>query len=476
LLAACTPAEDDAGSSDQDQTTAREEFEEEIRPGEQAEFRRFMTEMNEIQKQASTESRHPITRGFHAKSHACVAGQLRVLPDRDARARFGVFANDTTYPAWIRFSNGQGVSRPDSKSDARGLAVKLVGIEGQKLLEGDREFASEQGAQTQDFLMTNKPRSTARDSRGFMAFAKATAKLGSLQGAVQDRDAIDGLASVPGVVSAFDDFLAVGTEDLPNWDLVGKAKIRLANAQMLKETLTRTKRRVDSMAEEQFWSGSAYKLGPKAVKYSFRPCEDLHKPERPKDAPDDYLAQELAQHMKSNTTCFDLVVQFQLDAGKQPVEDAFKLWDEKESPPLRIAQLLIPPTDLEDPAAQADTEYCSHLAFTPWHGLTEHRPLGNINRARKFVLKASQSLRQSADALIDEKTVHASARSMPMRASTSSGARGPAALEACPAADDANPCDDCVRAMCAKEKEHSSCADVDCVSYVESLCKECKSR
>lgn len=48
--------------------------------------------------------------------------------------------------------------------------------------------------------------------------------------------------------------------------------------------------------------------------------------------------------MKENTTCYDLLVQFQKDADEQPIEDAFTLWDEKDTPPLRIAQLVIPPT------------------------------------------------------------------------------------------------------------------------------------
>ncbi len=489
-LAACSET-DDIGQSSDDFTSGAEEFKEVVRPDEEAQFQSFMGRMNDIQRSIADLTGHPVTRGFHAKAHACVAGELRVLPDRDARARFGVFAKETSYPAWVRFSNGNGVIQADKKSDARGLAVKLVGVDGAKLLENDPAFPGERGAVTQDFLMTNKPRSTSRDSRGFMAFAKAGLNLVLLREAVKEHSPGEALDAIPGLASAFDDFLSSGTEDLSRFDLIGRARIRLENAKMLREILTQTKRRVDSMASEQYWSGSAYKLGPKAVKYTFRPCEDLHKPARPDDAPDDYLATELAEHLKQNTTCFDLYAQFQLDSDKQPIEDAFKLWDERDTPPLRIAQLLIPPTDLGDPGVQAETDYCETLAFTPWHGLTEHRPLGNINRARKLVLKASQTLRKDTDKVIDEATVRAPRLlvfpdSVPSAGDSldepgASGAPAPTPatpLGPCPGSEGTDTCDECVRKMCADTPRETLCGkenpDADCLSLVESLCKACE--
>lgn len=480
-LVACTASEPDAGESSADQTSEREEFKEVVRPGEEGEFHRFMGEINELQEHVAKLTGKRVMRAFHAKSHACVGGELRVLPDRDVRAQFGVFAETKTIPAWVRFSNGGGSVESDTKSDARGLAIKLVGVEGQRLLSNDPAFAGEDGATTQDFLMTNKPRSTARDSRGFMAFAKAGVNIMGLSQAVKDHSLSASADTASGVASAFDDFLASGTEDLSKFDLVGKARIRLENAEMLREVMSRTKRRVDSMAQEQFWSGSAYKLGPKAVKYTFRPCEDLHKPVRPDDAPADYLATELASHLKDHTTCYDLFAQFQLDPEKQPIENAFKLWEESDTPPKRIAQLLIPPTDLADAGTRSETEYCEHLAFTPWHGVAEHRPLGNINRARKFVLKASQNLRKEEDAILDESKVRAPRSSRSAQAPADGKPGKPAAtVGPCPiASEGAAVCDDCVRALCTASSRQSACskadATADCAT-IESLCKECSAQ
>jgi len=40
---------------------------------------------------------------------------------------------------------------------------------------------------------------------------------------------------------------------------------------------------------------------------------------------------------------------------------------------------------------------CEHLVFTPWHGLTEHQPLGGINRLRRAVYIASSQYRPSRE-------------------------------------------------------------------------------
>ena len=56
------------------------------------------------------------------------------------------------YPAWIRFSNADAdAHRSDAKGDVRGMAVKLLDVPGEKILEEDR-FAP-----TQDFMMINDP-------------------------------------------------------------------------------------------------------------------------------------------------------------------------------------------------------------------------------------------------------------------------------------------------------------------------------
>ena len=55
---------------------------------------------------------------------------------------------------------------------------------------------------------------------------------------------------------------------------------------------------------------------------------------------------------------------------------------------VKVAKITIPA-----PQSEVDSEenraHCEKLAFTPWHSLVEHQPIGSINRLRKSVYQAS---------------------------------------------------------------------------------------
>lgn len=76
----------------------------------------------------------PAMRDAHAKGHGCVRAEFRVEPDVPARLKAGVFAEPRAYKAWIRFSNGSGAPHDDHAGDGRGMAIKLTGVSGKKLL------------------------------------------------------------------------------------------------------------------------------------------------------------------------------------------------------------------------------------------------------------------------------------------------------------------------------------------------------
>ena len=42
-------------------------------------------------------------------------------------------------------------------------------------------------------------------------------------------------------------------------------------------------------------------------------------------------------------------------------------------------------------------EFCQKLGFSPWHALREHRPLGNIMRARRLAYEGSREHRGGMD-------------------------------------------------------------------------------
>lgn len=101
-------------------------------------FEAFAQEIQALQRRAAQDKGQPISRGFHAKQHTCLTGTLELDPRRDLRARHGVFAMPhTAWPVWVRFSNGVGWSQADSELDARGMAMKLIGVPGEKLMPAE---------------------------------------------------------------------------------------------------------------------------------------------------------------------------------------------------------------------------------------------------------------------------------------------------------------------------------------------------
>jgi len=309
---------------------------------EQRTFEAFAQEIGRIQT-AQTKSRDQADgqRGFHSKAHGCVYGWLQLYPDRDPRTKFGVFADGKgPWPLWVRYSNGVGWRDKDEKLDARGMAVKLMGVPGAKLIDEE--------TQTQDFLMTNSPTPVGKNAVEFMKFARANSK-SFLRGIVF----MWGHARTAGPA-------LLGTNPIP------------------------------SAVAEQYWGGSGYHLrANQAGKVTAKPCSTQRRRE-PDGSGDDRLAEDLATAARDGF-CFKLYVQFQTDPWLTPIEDASREWTEDESPLVPVGQITIPAQDTRDAKRG---EFCQSLSYNPWHSIAAHQPMGHINRARKFVYAASRAHRK----------------------------------------------------------------------------------
>jgi len=58
----------------------------------------------------------------------------------------------------VRFSNGDSIVSPTKDKDVRGLGIKLMGVDGFKVLPEQAD------ADTQDFLLVNNPTLMVRNS------------------------------------------------------------------------------------------------------------------------------------------------------------------------------------------------------------------------------------------------------------------------------------------------------------------------
>src|SRR2546427_1683240 len=73
-------------------------------------------------------------RDAHTKAHGCVKAEFVVESTLPAELQHGVFKEGSRYEALIRFSNAFPTVKADKKPDVRGMAIKLLGVGGEKLL------------------------------------------------------------------------------------------------------------------------------------------------------------------------------------------------------------------------------------------------------------------------------------------------------------------------------------------------------
>jgi hypothetical protein len=287
-------------------------------------------------------SPRPVRRGQHPKQHGCVLGEFVVEPRLSDELRHGVFRAPRQFPAIIRFSNGR--EWDDRKGDIHGMAIKLLDVEGEKILDAERN------APTQDLILADGPVFFIRNLADYVPFSE---------------DVLNAAKSLWGRI-------VLVVKLLISWDY----KWRLLRAA--------TAKKPDSPLRIQYWSQTPYKLGGPAARYTARPDLSLV-PAPPNSNSKDRLREAMAAHLASREARFDFLVQIQTDPVAMPVEDPTVVWDERRSPFRKVATIVIPPQHCDTPER---TTFCENLSYTPWHSLPAHRPLGGINRARRIVYEA----------------------------------------------------------------------------------------
>jgi hypothetical protein len=133
-------------------------------------------------------------------------------------------------------------------------------------------------------------------------------------------------------------------------------------------------------------------LGPNAIKFSAKPIfRTANSP--PETEGPDFLREAMRQQLSEDDVYFDFLVQVQTDPVKMPIEAPLTVWDEALSPFQRVAIIRIPRQDV----SLKGVEMAETLAFTPWHSLPEHRPIGNMNRARKVIYDMVSEFRRTTN-------------------------------------------------------------------------------
>ena len=107
-------------------------------------------------------------RASHAKAHGILQGELRVLEALAPELRQGLFTEPRTYPVVVRLAHVPGEFLDDRRvSTPRGMALKVIGVEGEML-------PGHQGEVTQDWVLDTGKVFIALGAKGFLAAITAT--------------------------------------------------------------------------------------------------------------------------------------------------------------------------------------------------------------------------------------------------------------------------------------------------------------
>ena len=301
-------------------------------------------------------------RSVHAKSHGLLRGTLTVLPNASPILAQGAFARPGgTYPVVMRFSTNPGDILDDAVSTPRGLAIKLIGVGGARLPGSENDA-------TQDFVLVNGPAFFTKSAKSFLRGLKLLAAT---------TDKAEGLKKA---------FSALARTAEAAIEAVGSKSATLLSLGGQPET---------HILGETFYSQVPVLWGDHVAKVSVAPVSPAlqalkNKPLDLKRHPNG-IRDALTDFFRAKGGEWEFRVQFCTDPERMPIEDASKLWDEKESPFLPVARIQVELQEgwSEERSAAIDDGY----AFSPWHGLAAHRPLGSIMRVRKLAYEAGAHFR-----------------------------------------------------------------------------------
>lgn len=287
-------------------------------------------------------------RTLHRKQLIGAHGSLEVLDGLPAFARHGLFAAPRDHEVWVRLSNGGLDRAPDRMPDVRGFALRVFGVQGPSALGKGPTLC-------QDFTLINQEAFAFAGSGEFVDFVAA---------------ASEGKAALLGHV-------------VRRYGLLGAPR---QLARMLKVA----SRPFAGFATEPLFSTLPMANGPYAVRVRLLPAGANGKPQPGASA--DWAA-DFSSRLQHGPLHWDMQLQYFASEELTPIEDASVNW---ATPYTTVARLMLPPQDLASPRGQALATQIEGAAIDPWQALAEHRPLGDVQRARKVVYFASQKARGAA--------------------------------------------------------------------------------
>ncbi|WDF46071.1 catalase family protein [Chryseobacterium sp. KACC 21268] len=337
-------------------------------PNEDEDSRAVVESMARVNKIMFERYRHAV-RDAHAKNHGILRGELEIYDNLPEHLAQGLFKKPWKYPVIIRFSTASGMIEPDKKSSQRGMAIKVIGVEGEKFLAEDKD------ALTQDFLLVNYP----------------IIPTGTVKDYLDQQKKVEEYINTPELFQSVQGAMLVAGRKIKN--LIGKEEdpnhFSIPGSHIL---------------GDRYFSMAAIRYGDYVAKISIAPKSEnvasLHGKDMDenliKNEPESFLTTIVKNFFENQTAVYELSAQLCTDLEKMPVEDGSVQWMEDVSPFQTIASLTISPQNTFSPERRVYGD--DVLSFNPFHCLLEHRPLGNIMRVRKLAYETSSKYRHHMNA------------------------------------------------------------------------------
>ncbi len=270
---------------------------ESIQPDEQKTFDDIAATMRDISHKIGDRQRHT-TRSVHAKSHALVKAEVTIKADLPEPLRQGLAAQAGTYGAILRFSTNPGDILSDHISSPRGLAMKIVGMEGEML-------PNHAGQVTQDFVMVNGKVFDTKDAAGFL----------------KNIQLLDKNANAPQVIKQ-----AVSTASKIGENVLEAVGLESSFLKGFGHPAT-------NPLGETYYSQAPLRWGSYFGKVALVPVSqnlvELYKKSLPHDTEWNALRDEFSRFFKEEAEAvWELRVQLCTDLEKMPVEDAHTEWEQ----------------------------------------------------------------------------------------------------------------------------------------------------
>ena len=300
-------------------------------------------------------------RSVHAKSHGMMQGELTIASGLPSELAQGLFAAPGSYQVVMRISTNPGDLLDDSVSAPRGLALKIMDVQGERLPDSA-------GETTQNLVLVNGPAFAAPDSKAF---------LGSVKQLAATTDKAEWAKKLLSATMR-------GVEDVI--EAVGGKSAMIS-------TMGGTP--ITHPLGDSYYSQVPFRYGDYIAKFALVPVSpnltDLTGDRVNTSGRPDALREVVTETIIEQGGTWELRVQLNTDLDKMPIEDASVAWDEKVSPYRTVGRITVAPQlawSVE--RAQVVDE---QMFFSPWHGLAAHQPLGSVNRSRRQAYEMSAEFR-----------------------------------------------------------------------------------